>query len=74
MIPEYILKLLDQYGNAYMSPMLISKCGGIDAVIANLKDKGFDCIAETKIINMRDFGSGELLRSIDTIISIRRDK
>lgn len=74
MIPKYIYKVLDRYGNAYVSPELIAKFGGIEYLINELQANGYDCIAEIKSVNMRDFGSGTSIKSIDTIISVRRDK
>ncbi len=71
MIPGYILKLLDQYGNAYMSPGLIAKCGGIDSVIAKLRCKGYDCEAVNMLTDENDPYSARKRKVIDTIIRVR---
>lgn len=73
MIPKYILKLLEEYGNAYMSPMLIAKCGGIDAVIAELRIKGYNCEAVNMCVDEGDPCSARKRKVIDTIVRVRQE-
>ncbi|MBR5216229.1 MAG: hypothetical protein IKV80_08425 [Bacteroidales bacterium] len=72
-IPEYIYDLLYKYGNAYMSPMLIAKCGGIDAVIAELRIKGYNCEAVNMCVDEGDPCSARKRKVIDTIIRVRQE-
>ena len=71
-IPEYIYDLLYKYGNAYMSPMLIAKCGGIDAVIAELGIKGYNCEAVNMCVDEGDPCSARKRKVIDTIVRVKR--
>lgn len=72
-IPEYIYDLLYKYGNAYMSPMLIAKCGGIDAVIAELRIKGYNCEAVNMCVDEGDPCSARKRKVIDTIVRVRQE-
>lgn len=71
MIPGYIFTLLDKYGNAYMSPRLIAKCGGIDSVITKLRAKGYDCEAANMSVDEGDPYVARKRKAIDTIIRVR---
>ncbi len=71
MIPGYIFTLLDKYGNAYMSPRLITKIGGEEAVIEKLRLRGYECIIEKKIIDENEYGSSRHRKSVDAVVVMK---
>lgn len=72
MIPEYILKLLRTYGNAYISERQIRAIGGTDALLGKLRDSGFDCEIRRYTSPEGDPMSGRK-RAVDTIITVKEE-